>query len=211
MRLQLHSLNVGKPRVIGESNGAPVTSAIGKLPVETASVKVGVLGLHGDHQADPVNHGGADKAVYAYSRDRWAWWRDEHGLEGRPGAFGENLTLSGAVETDIRIGDRFRWGEALLEVSQPRQPCYKFQIHSGRTDAAALMTLSGFCGWYLRVIEPGEAPTAGEMERTTAGDGATVHDAFRAAFDRRTPRETRQAIAAHPTLARAWRAVLVGR
>jgi MOSC domain-containing protein YiiM len=207
MKLLVLSVNAALPSVIGtDSLGAPVLSAIAKRPFEEDQVMVNQLGLSGDGQADLVNHGGIDKAVYAYSADHWSWWQDEHGLACGPGRFGENLTLMGATEMDIHIGDRFQWGEAVLEVSQPRQPCFKFQIYSQRPDASALMTSSARCGWYLRVVKPGNVPVQGaSLHRIQQGDGASVRDTFLAAFLPNLPAEKRTTIALAPALAEAWR------
>ncbi|MEZ5938831.1 MAG: MOSC domain-containing protein [Hyphomonadaceae bacterium] len=210
MRLALLSVNTGTPTQIGEQDGDPVISAIGKTPVETDTIVIAPDGIVGDAQADRTVHGGADKALYVYPDDNWPWWRDKMQFPCAPGAFGENLTVSGADETTVRIGDRFQWGETVLEVCQPRSPCYKFQMYSGRLDAAALMTISGRCGWYLRVLEPGEVRIDASMDRIFEGDGATVREAFHAAFNRRLSRDVRAQIAAHSALSQAWRAMIVG-
>lgn len=209
MRLSLHAVNIGQPTQIGERAGAPVISAIGKSPVASASIQVREETLEGDGVADRTVHGGVSKAIYAYPKDHWTWWEEEVGLKTFPGAFGENLTIEGATEHDIQIGDRFSWGEAVLEVSQPRAPCYKFQIYTGKPDAAARMTVSGKCGWYFRVIQTGSAPTSGVLERTHTGNGASVFDAFMAAFNRRYSLDTRRQIASDPALAPEWRDMLV--
>lgn len=211
MRLTLLSVNVGQPSQIGERAGAPVISAIRKAPVATDTINILAETLEGDRVADLTVHGGVSKAIYAYPKDNWDWWTNEVGLSCRAGAFGENLTLEGATEHDIQVGDRFSWGEAVLEVSQPRAPCYKFQIYTGKADAAARMTVSGRCGWYYRVVTPGAAPTSGTLERIQTGTGASVFDTFMAAFNRRYPADTRAQIAAAPALAPEWRDMLVAR
>lgn len=211
MILTLRSTNVRQPEEIGERAGAPVLSAINKQPVAAESIAVGTEALEGDAVADPSVHGGPDKAIYAYPADHWAWWSAEVGLAPRPGAFGENLTVHGATEHDVNIGDQFSWGDVILQISQPRQPCFKFQMHTGKPDAAARMTTSGKCGWYFRVLQPGAAPTSGSIERIAVGAGASVFETFTAAFNPRYSRDTREQIAAEPALAPAWRAMLIGR
>jgi len=205
MKLSVKSVNVALPKRLAAVEDVVVMSAIAKEPVSASHIQVLAETLEGDCVADRTVHGGADKAVYAYPSDNWSWWEGEHGLACRPGTFGENLTLAGADESGIRIGDRFAWGEAVLEVSQPRQPCFKFQIHAGRADAAALMTIHAKCGWYYRVIQPGEAPVGGEMERILESDGPTVRETFIAGMRRSVSEEDRKRIAAHPALARAFR------
>jgi MOSC domain-containing protein YiiM len=209
MKLALLSVNVSQPKLLAQVDEQVVMSAIGKEPVATKDIRVLKETLDGDRVADRTVHGGADKAVYAYPADNWPWWRNEHGLACRPGAFGENLTVEGADESGVRIGDQFSWGDALLEVSQPRQPCFKFQLHTGRPEAAALMTIHARCGWYFRVIREGLAPVAGVLERTHASDGPSVREAFIAAMHRRTSEEDRNRIAGHPALARSFRAALL--
>ncbi len=209
MKLSVMSVNVAQPKVLARVGDQTVISAIAKEPVSASNIRVLAETLEGDGVADRSVHGGADKAVYAYPSDNWTWWESEHGFACKPGAFGENLTLAGADESDVRIGDRFAWGEAVLEVSQPRQPCFKFQIHAGRADVAALMTLHAKCGWYHRVIQPGDAPGGGEMERIFESDGPTVRETFIAGLHRRVGEDERKRIASHPAMARAFRMTLL--
>lgn len=206
MQLNVLSVNVSVPRVIATLNDRPVLSAIAKHPVAEARLRVGKTNLEGDAQGDLTVHGGVDKAVYAYSNASWPWWETEHGLACGPNTFGENLTLEGATEDDVAIGDRFQWGDAVLEISQPRAPCFKLALHTEREDVPALMTLSARCGWYFRVVTEGEAPTRGStLLRIRAANGPSVRETFRALFDRSVPRETCAQIREFPLLAEAWR------
>jgi MOSC domain-containing protein YiiM len=205
MQLRLLSVNVGLPRIIGEMQGEPVLSGFGKYPVTVPSVLVGATNIAGDAQADLTVHGGADKAVYCYPADNWPWWEREKNFRCKPAAFGENLTVEGADETMIAIGDRFRWGEAILEVCQPRAPCFKFVIFSQRADAAALMTVSGRCGWYCRVVREGQAPAqAASLVLEDKSDGPTVREAFFAALNPHFSIESRAKVASAPALAASW-------
>lgn len=132
-------------------------SAIAKTP-RTGAVRIGVLGVEGDEQADTVHHGGPDKALHLYPFDHYARWRTDapdHPLLGAPGAFGENLSTEGLVEADVCIGDRFRCGAALIEISQPRQPCWKQGHRMEWTTLPKLMVRESRSGWYFRVIEEG--------------------------------------------------------
>jgi MOSC domain-containing protein YiiM len=206
MKLRILSVNVAQPRVIGLVNGEPVRSGIDKRPLEKDTVFVGATDIDGDAQADLSVHGGPDKAVYAYPVEHWSWWEREKALACAPGTFGENLTLEGADETELAIGDRFAWGDAILEVSQPRAPCYKFAIHTRRADAPQLMTLSGRCGWYFRVIQEGEAPVAGALlVRISQSGGPHVREAFWAVLDPRAGDEIVRRVHAAPALAEDWR------
>lgn len=116
-------------------------------------------GIDGDEQGDRRYHGGPDKAVHAYAAANYPLWAadlPERAALFRPGAFGENLVVEGAVEANICLGDRWRLGGALLEVSQGRQPCWRLNLRFGRPDMARLVQWTGRTGWYFRVIEPGE-------------------------------------------------------
>jgi MOSC domain-containing protein YiiM len=209
MMLRLLSVNLGRPAIIGVRHGEPLISAIRKVPAAGADVFVGTLGIAGDAQANLLVHGGADKAVYAYPADHWLWWQTEKNFPCTPGRFGENLTLEGADESAVHIGDHFAWGDAILEISQPRSPCEKFQVSTGREDASALMTISGRCGWYLRVVREGRAPLSGAIARVKESGGPSVRAAFLAAMNRRSPQALRDEVAAAPALAGAWRDRLV--
>jgi MOSC domain-containing protein YiiM len=211
LELRLLAVSVGRPRHIGIYNGAPVLSGIAKNLVTEPTVFVRATDISGDEQADLRVHGGVDKAVYAYPSDHWPWWEGEHRLACRPNAFGENLTTEGADETQVAIGDRFRWGAALLEVSQPRAPCYKFAMHTGRAEAPQVMTVSARCGWYFRVIEEGEAPVNGRLVRERASDAPSVRDAFIAALHPRVPEESRIRVCKTPALSPAWRDAVMRR
>jgi MOSC domain-containing protein YiiM len=167
---------------------------------------VGRTNIDGDGQADLTVHGGHDKAVYAYPSSHWPWWEREKHLSCGPATFGENLTLEGVDENDVAIGDRFRWGDAILEVSQPRAPCYKLGMHTARPDAPQLMTLSARSGFYLRVITEGAAPSHGAtMERIQKSAGPNVREAFVALFQPQISTEDRRRVHDTPALADAWR------
>lgn len=146
------SLRVGRVAPLGP-NAVPS----GYVKAEVARpLHAGPLGLDGDAQADLRVHGGLDKAVYGYPASRYPEWRSEFPkLAFAPGAMGENLTLSGGDERDAHIGDRVRIGGAVLQVTQPRQPCFKLGLALGDAGLIRAMTRSGRCGWYYRVIEPG--------------------------------------------------------
>ncbi len=132
-------------------------SGIDKHPV-AGPVHLGSTGLAGDHQGDLKRHGGPDKAVHHYPRDHYRAWVDEIGRVSRleqPGAFGENVSTLGLTESDVAVGDRFRLGEALLEVSQGRQPCWKLNRRFDLPDMARRVQQTGRTGWYYRIIETG--------------------------------------------------------
>ncbi len=205
--VRLVSVNVGLPAVIGTRQGRPVHSGIVKRPVAgTETLKLGELNLEGDRQADLSVHGGAEKAVYAYASDHLPSWRAEL---LRPdigvGFFGENLSTEGVIESDVVIGDVWAWGDALLQVAQPRWPCFKLTMRSGVSDMAARFRGSGRTGWYLRVLRGGEVPVAGPITVTERHpDGVTILDAHHAALPR-APGDLVERVLAVPALSPEWR------
>jgi MOSC domain-containing protein YiiM len=211
MKLRILSVNVSRPKVIALINGEPVLSAIAKKPQGSERVFVSALNIDGDAQADLSVHGGFDKAIYAYSASHWPWWETDHHFPCRPGTFGENLTLESGDETEISIGDRFTWGDAELEVAQPRAPCFKFNIHTQRNDAAQLMTQSGRCGFYLRVTREGYAPIHDALlERSFESRAANVREAFFAVLGKPVV-ESLEHVMAAPRLAENWSSAVARR
>ncbi len=141
-------------------------SAIGKQPVAHA-VAVGAMGLAGDQQADRSVHGGIDKAIHHYPADHYAWWRGHLGavpLLDAPGAFGENIAAMGLDENNVCLGDRFRLGTALVEVSQGRQPCWKLDHRFATRGVTAQVIQTRRSGWYYRVLEPGQVQAGDALD-----------------------------------------------
>ena len=127
-------------------------------------------------------HGGPDKAVYSYPAEHAVDWRAD-GFAIAPGGVGENLVTQGARERDVRIGDVFAWGDARLQVSQPRAPCFKLSLHTGRKDVGPRMITTGRSGWYLRVLEPATVDPHGELVLVERDDTApTVFETFAVMF-----------------------------
>ncbi len=136
---------------------AGVPSGIDKRPVESP-IRLGREGFAGDAQGDHKHHGGPDKAIHHYPFEHYAAWQREIGTHDRlaaAGAFGENLSTNGLTEEAVAIGDVFRLGSAVIEVSQGRQPCWKLNHRFGVTDMALRVQKSGRTGWYYRVLEEG--------------------------------------------------------
>lgn len=160
MTMRLHAVQIGRTAPLGP-DGVP--SGYVKRPV-VGRVEVSTSGLAGDEQADLTVHGGPEKAVYGYAMSHYPLWRSElpeHAEVLIPGAFGENLTICGLNEDDISVGDVHRVGSALLQVCQPRQPCFKMALHFKDKRMPKAMIRSGRAGWYYRVLETG-ALSAGE-------------------------------------------------
>jgi MOSC domain-containing protein YiiM len=151
---------------IAPFRGPDEPSAIAKQPV-SGRVRIGFEGIEGDQQADRKHHGGPDKALHHYAFDHYPTWAQDlgdHPLLQSPGGFGENIATMGLTEGDVLLGDRFRLGTALIEVSHGRQPCWKLGHRFGHAPMAAKIVKNGRCGWYYRVLEEGDV---------AAGDGLT--------------------------------------
>jgi len=157
----LLAMQIGQVRPL-RVGGRNMVSAIGKTSV-SGPIDVGVLGLAGDEQADLSVHGGLSKAVYALPSEHLAWWQAQRQAQGAtmfeealaPGHLGENLSLQGVLEQDLFVGDRLDFGGVVLRVTQPREPCGKFNAVMGYALAAKDMVQSGRCGFYLAVDQTG--------------------------------------------------------
>jgi MOSC domain-containing protein YiiM len=159
--LRVASIQVASARKV-QISGRTVLTAIHKTAVQHP-IKVRALGLDGDEQADLSVHGGLDKALYAYPSEHYEFWRKARmdagaaGLDSElsHGAMGENLTLEGVVEKALWLGDVLQFPDCMLRVTQPREPCFKFNAAMGFNTAVKQMALSGHCGFYLAVDAPG--------------------------------------------------------
>jgi ferredoxin-NADP reductase/MOSC domain-containing protein YiiM len=161
--MKLLSVNVSCPRDISH-DGKTVRTGIFKQPIE-GRVKLGELNLEGDGQADLVGHGGIYKAAYVYSIEHYRYWEEELGRSDFDfGQFGENFTVEGMLDGDIHVGDIFRLGGALVEVTQPRVPCYKLAIRMGIPGFEHVLLSSNRLGFYLRVLEEGEVGAGDSFE-----------------------------------------------
>jgi MOSC domain-containing protein YiiM len=149
------SIHAGPIREYRDDRGRLWRSAIAKEAL-TATIFLGRDGLEGDQVGDPRHHGGCHQAVLAYPVHHYARWKAELGIEAGPGGFGENLAVKGLTEEDVCIGDTFALGQAVIQVSQPREPCHTLEKRwacRGLVDAV-FKTARG--GWYLRVMQEGE-------------------------------------------------------
>jgi len=173
--LSVLSIQVGQVRPL-QVGGRKRMSAIGKVAAHGA-VAVGPLGLAGDEQADPSVHGGLSKAVYALPFAHLAWWQAQRQVQGvtlfdevlSPGSLGENLSVQGLTEDQVFIGDTWHFASVVLRVTEPRQPCSKFNAVMGYDQAGRDMVQSGRCGFYLAVDKPGTL-SAGESWVVQAGE-----------------------------------------
>jgi MOSC domain-containing protein YiiM len=162
---QVLTVNVGGVRAV-DVGDRTITTAIWKSPVE-GRVAVSGVNLSGDDQADRSVHGGEHKAVYAYAWEDTLWWQEQLGRELVPGNFGENLTLTGIDVPEAVVGERWRVGSALLEVSEPRFPCFKLGLRMG--DPTFLKRFAGArrTGTYLRIVDEGDIGAGDPIEPVT--------------------------------------------
>ena len=162
------SVNVGKPTQV-QVGHATVLTSIFKSPVE-GRVAVRGHNIEGDRQSDLTVHGGPNKAVYCYPAEHYRYWKEQLPDMDLPyGAFGENLTTEGITEDAVSIGDRFRVGSAVLQVTQPRMPCFKLGIRFGRADMVKRFWKSGRSGIYFAVVEEGGVAAGDLVERIAEG------------------------------------------
>jgi MOSC domain-containing protein YiiM len=193
---QLLSVNVAQvtPMLI---QGRQIMTGIRKRSVSNLdapqAITVGPLGLQGDEQADPTVHGGLSKAVYAYPSEHYPFWQTVRAQAGQQGAneplphgmLGENLTLSGLLESHAFLGDVLKFPNCTLAISEPRQPCYKFEAVMGFKQAVKMMAQSGYCGFYLAVRQGGTI-TAGESFELIPGPReVSIQELFRVAMRKR--------------------------
>lgn len=204
-RFTVAQIRVGPVRPLGP-RGVP--SGIRKMPV-TGGIEARASGLPGDEQGDRRHHGGPDKALHAYASGNYPQWiaqLPDLVDQFRPGAFGENLVIEGAAEADIALGDIWRLGGALLEVSQGRQPCWRLNLRFGRPDMARLVQANGRTGWYFRVLEPGTI-AAGDIARLDSRPhpGWTIERTSRLLYHDCLNTAALAEFAALPGLPESWR------
>ncbi len=161
MPARLISVNIGTIQQLDGTKGV-VLSGIFKTPVP-GSINLAWSGVTGDHQADRRHHGGRDKAVNVYADEHYAYWRQQTGGPLGPGAFGENFTTEGLLEDAVCIGDTFHIGVARVQVTQPRQPCFKLAAKMRQPQFVRWVQQSGRTGFYLRVLQPGALQAGDEV------------------------------------------------
>ena len=197
----VESVNVGTPRQV-PWRGQMVSTAIWKAPV-AGRVKVRGINVDGDRQANLEDHGGVDKALYAYAAEDQEWWSGQLGREVPPGSFGENLTIRGLDVSGALVGERWLIGDTLLEVSQPRIPCFKLGIRMGSQRFPRQFAAAGRPGAYLRIRSEGEVAAGDRVEVVhRPGHGLTVAEVSRIYHDDH-PAAAR--LLEVPELAETWR------
>lgn len=175
-RPRLLAVNVGRPRLLQTPGGRTEPSAIAKGPV-AGRVAVRGVNLDGDDQADRSVHGGPDKAVYSYASEDYAWWEAELGRPLAWGTFGENLTTAGVDVSGAVIGEQWRVGSTRLQVSEPRQPCWKLTATMGEPRFQQRYNRAARFGAYLRILVEGDLGTGDTIEVVDRPDhGVTIRD-----------------------------------
>ncbi|WP_216831289.1 MOSC domain-containing protein [Alkalihalobacterium elongatum] len=207
MSMSCMSIQVGKPKTVSH-NGKDLLTGIYKTKVQ-GSVFIGKLNVEGDGQADLKNHGGKDKAVCVYPYEHYEYWQESLNRELTNGAFGENLTVSGMLEKDVCIGDTYKVGDVVVQVSQPRQPCFKLAKRNEVDDLVVRVQDTGFTGYYFRVLEEGfveEDDTIELIERHP--NQVSIEFANTIMFKEKDNLEGIMAILAVEELSESWRDTL---
>jgi len=209
----VHAVQVGEPQQV-RHGGKQVATGIYKRVVE-GSILVGKGGLPGDRQADLVHHGGADKAICVYFLKHYPYWREWLDKPLGESAFGENLTIDGGDETQLCIGDVLRIGDSsgpLVQVTQPRVPCFKLGVRHSEPKLPAQVLQTGYCGFYLRVLEPGqlEADQPLVFESRDAA-GMTISEAMRIMMIDRSDDAGARRLLAIEALSGSWREMALKR
>ena len=201
--MRLVSVNVGQPREV-EWRGRPVRTSIWKAEVPDRRW-VSRLNVDGDAQADLVAHGGEHRAVYVYDLSGYRHWASELGRDDLVhGQFGENFTVEGLPDDEVCVGDRYRIGGALFEVTQPRVTCHKIGIRMDEPRMPALLYSHGRPGFYLRVLEEGEVGAGDAIERVAAGPMTVREVSALLYLPGATTRGLERALAI-PALSEGWR------
>ncbi len=202
---RLLSVNVGLPRDI-MWRGKTVRTAIWKTPVEGWRM-VRRLNIDGDGQGDLHGHGGEHRAVFVYQIDSYRYWQSQLGRNDFTyGQFGENFTIDGLCDEEVCIGDRYRVGGALLEVTQPRVTCYRVGIRMNEPKMPALLVAHGRPGFYFRVIEEGKVEAGDEIMRVASGaERMTVSEISALLYKPGHPRRQLERALRIPALSAGWR------
>lgn len=200
--MQLISINSGKvgPLFANQHSDHPVVmSGIKKNSISHINqpnpVHINTLGVLGDEQADPTVHGGIEKAIYVYPHEHYPFWNAllsrelNRPMNLQPGSMGENFTITGLLEADVFVGDTLQVGNLEFVVTKLREPCFKFNARMAYKGAGKAMLQSGFCGWYMRVITPGELNAGSTIKRLPGRQEVTIADQVRAIMKRDMQRD----------------------
>lgn len=209
-RADIVSINIGKP-IQQSFNNKEVSTGIYKTPI-LDPLFLSWSNLEGDGQADLIHHGGTEKAVCVYPYEHYPYWEKELQQELAPGAFGENLTIRGMTEDEVCIGDTFQIGDAIVQVSQPRQPCFKLSLRYGLPDLPLQVQSTGFTGFYFRVLKEGIVTKENGLRKVSSHPkGMTVSFANVLMHHQKDNLEGIQAILEVEELSTSWRKTFLKR
>lgn len=202
--MKVLQMSTGRPAEV-TWHGQTIFTGFKKDPV-MKPLMLTKFNLESDGQGDEVNHGGEDKAACVYAAEHYPYWKEKLQFELPDAAFGENFTVEGLAEDSVHIGDIFRWGEAVVQVSQPRQPCYKLAARHGIKSFPVLLRETGYTGYYLRVLEEGKVASGSSIERMeTDPQKITVARANHIMYHNTNDEAAAKALLEVPALAEAWR------
>ncbi len=202
--MELLSLYAGRPKT-NEWQGREITTALVKEQLSGAAF-LGRINLEGDGQADLVHHGGVDKAVCVYPAEHYTYWQQELGCRLPEAAFGENFSVGGMEESAVHIGDVFQVGKAVVQISQPREPCYKPAARLGIKELPQLIRKTGYSGYYLRVLEEGTVKPGDKLKLLKTGEKKiTIAEANHIMYHDTKNAEKTAELLQEAALADAWR------
>jgi MOSC domain-containing protein YiiM len=208
--MKIISTNIGESRVINWK-GKEVETGIFKYPVNE-SIFLGPKDVEKDHVIDRRYHGGLDKACYLYSADHYEYWKKLYPEFEVPwGIFGENLTVEGLYETQINIGDIFKIGKAVVQATQPRQPCFKLEFRFHNTQIVQQFIDSGFSGVYVRVLENGHVKAGDTMELVDKKDSLSIQKVYELIYTSEFQKEAVEQAVNDPFIATSCRKDLLKR
>ncbi|TVP83067.1 MAG: MOSC domain-containing protein [Alkalicoccus sp.] len=202
--MKLLSLYAGLPKT-NEWQGREITTALVKEKLSGPAF-LGRTNLEGDRQADLVHHGGLDKAVCVYPYEHYSYWEQELETRLPEAAFGENFSVMDMKESAVHVGDVFQVGEAVVQISQPREPCYKPAARLGIKELPHLIRQTGYSGYYVRVLKEGTVKPGDFLKLLKAGEKQiTIAEANRIMYyDTRNAEKTAELLQ-EEALADAWR------
>ena len=199
------SINIGTPREITYAEGRKIKTSLKRTPVKE-KVFLDLMGFEGDQVADPVNHGGRDKAICGYPANHYSFWEEELSRDMPSPSFGENLTIEGLTEDQIHIGDIFRIGDAEIQCTQPRQPCHKLTKIFEYPKLASRIQALGYCGYYFRVLKQGWLKAGMTLERIHSDkEKISVEAAHYLMYRDKTEYNAIEELIAHPALSESWK------
>ena len=214
--MNLVSIQSGMPKLYGDPSKKSFSerewhTGLYKNPV-SGFAEVKSLGLVGDGQADLRVHGGPDKAICVYPSEHYAYWQTTLGIEMNPGAFGENFAISNGTENGVCIGDSFQINDVILQVTQPRQPCWKLARRWQVKNLPALVQQNGRTGWYFRVLQEGKVKAPEEIRLIDRpNEQWTIERSNQVMHHLTKDHEQAAALASLPELSESWKSSLLKR